>query len=216
MKKLLIFDFDGTLFDSITDVMICFNKVLQKHGFPVLTREEYVNRVGGNIDEIVSAILGDEYNSQENIELVKNSYEKVYAKSERLNTVPFTGAFETLKQFQENDFLLAINSNRKTDSIKYFVNKYFKDIDFIQIEGHNIGHPSKPDPYGVNKIIKKANVESDECIYIGDSSKDIETAKNAEIDCIIVKWGYGCQDDYDDEYILKAVDDISEIIEIVK
>lgn len=66
MKKLYIFDFDGTLFDTVDDVVICLNKALKVNGFPTLTKSEYVKRLGGNIDEIVSLVLNDQ-NSKENI-----------------------------------------------------------------------------------------------------------------------------------------------------
>ena len=210
MKRLAIFDFDGTLFDSVHDVIICFNKALSMNGFPTLTREEYIERLGGNIDEIVSLILKDK-NSKENIELIKKDYQRLYDNSNKENTLPFPNSLEVLKEFQERNILLAINSNRTTDSIKYFVDKFFKEIDFISIEGHNPDYPSKPNPYGVNNIIKKANAGLDEVIYIGDSKTDIKTAENANIDCILVTWGYGNQADYKNDYVLKVIDDICQL-----
>ena len=72
MKKLVIFDFDGTLFDSVDDVVICFNEALSMHNFPTLTKKEYLEILGGNIDEVVSLILKDR-NSKENMELIKET-----------------------------------------------------------------------------------------------------------------------------------------------
>lgn len=215
MKKLCIFDFDGTLFDSIEDVVLCFNQTLKKHNFDTLTYEEYIECLGGNIDEMTSLILKDK-NSQENIELIKSTYEKIYTASNNEHTLPFPNINTLLKELQKEEILLAINSNRKTNSIKYYVNKYFEDIDFIKIEGHNPKYPSKPNPIGVNKIIKKANVNLEDAIYIGDSSTDIETAKNAGIDCLLVKWGYGKKDAFDSNYPLDFVEDTTQLLEIIK
>ena len=92
------------------------------------------------------------------------------------------------------------------------MNNFFSDIDFVLIEGHNFDTPSKPSPAGVNKIIKKAGVTADETIYIGDSTTDIETAKNAGIDCIVVKWGYGNEKDWENDYILECIDEFSQIL----
>ena len=211
MKRLAIFDFDGTLFDSVHDVIICFNKALSMNGFPTLTCEEYIERLGGNIDEIVSLILKDK-NSKENIELIKKDYQKLYDESNKDNTLPFPNSLEVLKELQERNILLAINSNRTTDSIKYFVSNFFKEIDFVSIEGHDPDFPSKPDPYGVNNIIKKAGVSLDEVVYIGDSKTDIKTAKNAKIDCILVSWGYGSEKEYEDKYILEVIDDMYQLL----
>lgn len=211
MKRLAIFDFDGTLFNSIDDVVICFNKALTVHGFPTLTRDEYVPCLGGNIDDIVSKVLGDNGNP-ENIEAVKETYLDFYNSSEKELTVPFPETRDLLERLIEKDVLMAINSNRLTYSLNEFVKKYFSDIDFVGIEGHSYPNPSKPDPYGVDRIVKRANVKKDETIYIGDSATDIRTAENAGIDCIIVRWGYGNSDDYADGYISGTVESPSEIL----
>ena len=212
MKKLCIFDFDGTLFDSVNDVVKCFNQALTLYDFPTLTREEYIGFLGGNIDDIVSRALKDK-NTPENMEIIKETFLDFYESSKRELSVPFPGSHDILRQLQENDVLIAINSNRFTYSIEYFVDNFFSDIDFMQIEGHNLGFPSKPDPHGVNKIIEKADVALDEAIYIGDSITDIKTAENAGIDCVIVKWGYGAKTDWENEYILDAIDDFSQILD---
>ena len=211
MKKLAIFDFDGTLFDSIDDVVICFNKVLTMHGLSTMTREEYIPCLGGNIDEIVALVLGDNCASQ-NIDEIKDIYLKLYNESEKEHTIPFENSHEILRKLQDKNVLLAINSNRLTYSLNEFVNRYFGDIDFLAVEGHNYPHPSKPDPYGVNNIMRLSDVDAGDVIYIGDSSKDIETAKNAGVDCIIVKWGYGNEKDFENEYVLDVIEDISQIL----
>lgn len=211
MKKLAIFDFDGTLFDSVWDVVICFNRTLEIHGFPTLTHEEYLDRLGGNIDEIVSLILKDK-STAENIELVKNTYSKLYSASPKDNTKPFAGTHEVLKALQDKGILLAINSNRTTDSIREYVDEFFKDIDFKAIEGHDPSYPSKPSPCGVERIMGKLEVTKDETVYIGDSITDIRTSQNAEIDCILVSWGYGRKEAFESDYPLVTVDRPYEIL----
>lgn len=214
MKKLVIFDFDGTLFDSFDDVLICFNKTLTIHDFPTLTREEFLEIVGGNIDEMVSLILRDK-NTAENIELVKGTYEKIYSKSPKNNTHPFAKTHDLLKALQQKGILLAINSNRKNDSITRYVDNYFPDINFAAIEGHSPDYPSKPNPCGVELIRSKFKVKKEETVYIGDSITDIRTAQNAEIDCVLVSWGYGRKEAFKSDYPLGIVDDACEILEII-
>ena len=111
--------------------------------------------------------------------------------------------------------MLAINSNRLNYSLKEFADKFFPDINFVLIEGHDINYPSKPNPYGVNKIIDKANVSLDEAVYIGDSITDIKTAQNAGIDCVIVKWGYGDEDTFNHTYPLNIISDFSQLCELL-
>ena len=210
MKKLAIFDFDGTLFDSIDDVVISFNKVLKEFDFPTLTREEYIPCLGGNIDEIVSKVLGVNSTPQ-NIETVKKNYLELYNSSKKENTLPFPHSGEVLKNLQDKGILLAINSNRLNYSLNELVEKYYSDIGFVLIEGHKIDFPCKPDPLGVNNILEKANVSSDDAFYIGDSITDIKTAENANVDCIIVKWGYGDETAFNHEYPLKVINDFSQL-----
>ena len=211
MKKLAVFDFDGTLLDSVDDVVIAFNRALSMYNRPTLTREDYIGYLGGNIDEIVSMVLGDK-STPENVESFKRVYLDFYESSKKEATLPFPGAHDVLERLQEKDVLLAINSNRFTYSIEYFASRFFDDIDFVAIVGHEMDFPSKPDPYGINKILKEANVSPDDAIYVGDSITDIETARNAGVDCVIVKWGYGNESDWKNDYVLEAVDDFSGIL----
>lgn len=211
MKRFAIFDFDGTLFDSIDDVVVCLNEALSKNGFPTLTHDEYVKRLGGNIEEMVSLVLKDN-NTAENIEKVKRTYWEVYHASPKENTLPFEGVRDVLVELQKRRILLAIHSNRGTDSVRYFIDKHLPGIDFAAVEGHDPAYPSKPSPCAVRWMRRKFNVSRDEQIYIGDSSTDIKTARNAEIDCLIVKWGYGFQEDWEDEYPLETISDPSQIL----
>lgn len=211
MKKLAIFDFDGTIMDSVRDVVIHLNEALSMYGFPTLTSDEYVKFLGGNIDDIVSLVLKDK-SSPENLRMVKNTYLVIYYSSDKPNTLPFPKSREILHKLQSKGVILAINSNRFTDSIEGLTDKFFADIDFSLIMGHDFDYPSKPDPFGVNEIIKDAGVSPDETLYIGDSETDIQTAKNAGVDCIVVRWGYGNKNDWENDYVLEAIDDFDEII----
>lgn len=214
MKRLAIFDFDGTLVDSVWDVEICFNQTLESLGIPTLTHEEYLDRLGGNIDEIVSLILNDE-NTPENIELVKDAYGKLYSASPKDNTLPFPNTHEILRALQDRGLFLAVNSNRKNDSLNHYLDKFFADIEFVAVEGHNDSYPSKPSPCAVERILDELGIAGDDAIYVGDSMTDIKTAQNAGIDCVLVSWGYGRRDAFESEYPLKTVDDACELLEII-
>ena len=214
MKRLAIFDFDGTLFDSIWDVLICFNRALAIHDFPPLTRQELIPRLGGDINQIVSLVLIDNY-SAENVEILKETYLNLYNSSEKENTLPFPDAHDVLRKLQDKNVLLAINSNRLNYSLNEFTGRYFSDIDFVAIEGQSKSSPPKPDPYGVNRIIGNADVDVGEVVYVGDSSTDIETAKNAGIDCILVRWGYGEKEAFESDYPSEIIDDMHDLLEII-
>lgn len=215
MKKLFIFDFDGTLFNTVDQLVYNMNQALSIHNFPELTRSEYDNVVGGNLDQVISEVLGKN-NNYENIRKVKESYLKIIDCYEDNLTIPFDGIIEILVYLQEHDVQLAINSNRYTRIIREYVDRYFSNVDFLEIQGHNPPCPSKPDAYGVFEIIKKTSFKKDEVVYVGDSFTDVLTAKNAGIDCILVDWGYGDFNNFSDEYILKIIHNPNELKEFVE
>ena len=132
------------------------------------------------------------------------------------NSTLFDGMLEVLEELQKEGMILAINSNRNPNSIKTLLKKHANNITFLDIQGHIPNIPSKPNPYGVNTIINKANTTKEETVYIGDSATDIQTAKNAGIDCILVKWGYGLDDAYADEYPIALVNNKDELIKSIK
>lgn len=215
MIKLCIFDFDGTLVDSITDVGLCFNTVLEKNNFPTLPLEEYKTVVGGNLEVVVSKILGPLHNSKENIEKIMEDYEKYYINTDKVNTKPYYGVFEMLVTLQNKNILLAINSNKKTKLLLDLVNKYFSNINFIDITGFSSVELSKPNPFNVLNTIEKANVNKNEVLYIGDTRTDILTAKNAGIDCVLVNWGQGKENDFNDENVSKVISKPSDLYELL-
>lgn len=204
MKKLFIFDFDGTLFNTIKQLVHNMNQALTIHGFPELTLDEYKLAVGGNINQVISNVLQSN-SSPDNIEAVKKTYLEIIKDYEDNLTRPFDGVEEILLYLQDNNIQLAINSNRYTYSIESYVNKFLKNINFIDIQGHEPPNPSKPDAYGINQILSKSEFNKEDVVYIGDSPTDIKTAKNAGIDCVIVTWGYADYELIEDDYILKRI-----------
>lgn len=214
MKKLFIFDFDGTLFNTIEQLVYNMNQALHLHGYPVLTLDEYKLAVGGNVNQVISNVLGS-YSSPENIEKVKKTYLEIVEDYEDTLTQPFEDIEEILRYLQENNIQLAINSNRYTYSIKSYVDKFLNNINFIDIQGHEPPNPSKPDAYGINQILQKTNIDKEDVVYVGDSPTDIQTAKNAGIDCVIVTWGYADYNLFDDDYVLKTISKPYELKELI-
>lgn len=132
MKKLCIFDFDGTLVNTITDVALSFNKALKKCGFKEHDLKEYKHFVGGNLENVVSKVLG-ENRTEENISKVKNIYLDIYSKSDKINTKPYENIKETLQELQNKKVKIAINTNKKQELTEELCKKMFPEINFIKI-----------------------------------------------------------------------------------
>lgn len=215
MKKLCIFDFDGTVVDTITDVAICFNQALEAHGFPTHPLTEYGGFIGGNLETVVSRLLPQEQITQENVDLVKNTYRMLYLASTKPNSKPYPGMMSLLDTLKGKGFLLAINSNKGQELLNDMVGKIFPVNYFDAVVGYAEDRPSKPDPYGVDMICRICGCTREDAVYIGDGASDIHTASNAQIPCVFVCWGQGSKEDASDPKIYARAKNAEELRRIL-
>ena len=214
-KKLVIFDFDGTLVDTITDVGICFNEALKRCGFPPHPVEMYTHFVGGNLETVVSRLLPEDQRGEDPVDRVKTVYRQLYLSSEKPNTKPFPGIVEVLAELREKGVLIGIHTNKAQALTDDLCSRFFGDVDFIGVIGYDPAFPSKPDAWGVEQLIFKAGVSKEDAVYVGDGLTDVKTAENAGIDCVYVTWGQGKPGDTDSaavKSIVKAVPDLLRVL----
>lgn len=189
MKKLVIFDLDGTLIDTIKDAGRCFKKTLEYFGFSTQLIKRFDCMVGGDLELIFSSLLEEKNRTAENISKLKTKYREIYATDPKPNTKPFDGVLDVLKKLNEkNDISIAINTNKSQVLAEKLCKEMFSGVNFSGIFGYVDDRPSKPDPYAVNELMKINKVLPEETIYVGDSLTDIKTAQNAGIDCVFVNW----------------------------
>ena len=198
MRDLIIFDCDGTLVDTVTDVARCFNMALATCGFSQHPIEEYSKFVGGDLETVVSKLLPSDSNSSDNINRVKCVYRHIYAEDSKPNTVPFDGMADLLRRLKLHNILLAVNSNKAQVLTEDVIHKNFPKNLFDSIVAYDEHRPSKPDSYGVKMICSQCGRKLDSAIYVGDGRSDILTAKHAGIPCVFVTWGQGNSDDCKD------------------
>lgn len=211
MKKVLIFDCDGTLLDTITDVILSFNEALDVCGFPKHPVAYYDNYIGGNLETIVSGLLPQSAVSRLNVEAVKAKYREIYGNSSKTNTKPYPGIMTLLKEWKTEGYLIAINTNKGQQLTEALIDKLFKKDFFDAIVGYSEERPSKPDPYGVDMICRELHAERQNCVYIGDGKSDVQTAFRAGIPCIYVKWGQGKAGDTEDAPVYAEVSTMDEL-----
>ncbi|MDD5960103.1 HAD family hydrolase [Methanobrevibacter wolinii] len=207
MKKLYIFDFDGTLVNSIYDSIYCVNKALKLCGKPTYKKDLKTLYYQDFRDFLKDNDAGKETE-------VYTIYNKIYQEYEKPNTFPYNNIKTVLKELQNKNITLAICSNREEKFLKYFTKKLFKDINFKYISGYKKNIPDKPNPYRLNEIIKKENIKKEEVLYFGDKDADINAAKNAGIDMVLVKYGQGNIKDYENTYPIKIIETPIEILDL--
>ena len=191
MKKLVIFDLDGTLLNTIGDLADAVDYVMRSRNLPEHTNAEYRQMVGGGIKRLVERALPEELSKNEQyVEECVTQFRRYYVDNIDRHTIPYEGIPELLRTLHNEGVMLAVASNKFQHGTDRLVAKFFGDIEFIAIEGNREGAPLKPDPAIIHNILCKAGVEQCDAVMVGDSGIDIRTAAAANIDSIGVSWGF--------------------------
>lgn len=174
--------------DTLEDIAISTNYVLEKFGKKPIPLENYRYLVGEGALKLMQDILPDA--SEEDVKKALGMYEKHYATQYDKNTKLYDGISKLLTFLQKRGFKLAILSNKPNSFTKLCAVKYLRNWTFEAVYGIREGIPRKPDPKGVQEIMKELQIEPRECMFVGDTKIDMLTAKNAGIDSIGVLWGF--------------------------
>lgn len=190
--KCVIFDLDGTLINSMVDVLNCFNNALLKYNMPTKEIIEFIDCVGGDLEQVVTKLLPNkEKQNTDLIDKIKKEYVKVYSQCDMANTKPYKGMIEIVDFLHKQNVYCCVNSNKNEMLSKRCVYIAFPDFVFDRVIGSGMNIKSKPDPEGVYEIAKEFNLDINNIVYVGDTKTDVLTAKNANVKCIYVKWGQG-------------------------
>ena len=214
-KKIIIFDLDGTLLNTLEDLTDSTNFALKSCSFPTKTIEEVKNFVGNGVSKLFERAVPKGTKKEILIKCI-NIFKKHYSENMYHKTVPYNGIIQLLKELKTNDYKIAVVSNKFDLAVKDLCKKYFADlIDFSAGENENLGIKKKPAPDTVLKILNKFNLNSEQAVYIGDSEVDIQTAKNSNIQCISVTWGFKNREFLISNGATNIANSPQEIIEII-
>ena len=196
MKKLIIFDLDGTLLNTIGDLADAVDYVMRSRNLPEHTNAEYRQMVGGGIKRLVERALPAELAENEQyVEECVTQFRSYYVDNIDRHTIPYEGIPELLRKLQRDGVKMAVASNKFQHGTDRLVAKFFGDIEFIAIEGNRDGAPLKPNPEIIHNILRIASLEPCDAVMVGDSGIDIRTAIAAGIDSIGVSWGFRYADE---------------------
>ena len=201
--KLVIFDLDGTLLDTLDDLSAAVNYAMQQRGFPLHTREKYRMMVGHGARNLMKQAVPAEYRDDEAlIDAVLADFRNYYNAHIDVYTKPFPGIPQLLKNLHQNGVKLAVASNKFQEGTEHLIKEFFPDIPFVAILGNRPGYPLKPDPEVVGEVLRQTGLLEEEsplslwrgaggeAVMVGDSDTDMETAANSGIRGIAVNWGY--------------------------
>lgn len=188
--KLVIFDLDGTLVNTIEDLGTSTNVALKQNGYPTHPLEVYKQFVGNGIYKLVWRALPEEARTEVIIKQVLETFITYYNGHLTDFSKPYEGIYELLHTLRERGVQVAIATNKPHAQAIKLVEACFPDIKFLDVSGNQEGIPHKPNPYTVERIIEKAGVQLAEVLYVGDSDVDMQTAVNASVYGIGVSWGF--------------------------
>ena len=213
-RRLVIFDVDGTLVDTVEDVAECFNQALVAAGYPSSTLEGVSAQLGKPLEEIVRGILPPDVAREDAaVTVVSQAYRKAYASSPKSRTRPYPGVSKALRQLLDSGMQIAVNSNKPHDNLVRLMDRFFRGLPLLVSGYGNVGVKSaKPDPEGARWLMTKAKVTPAETLYVGDTRIDVDTASNAGVGCVVVAWGQGTDELYRDPRIERVVMDTDELI----
>lgn len=187
-KTTVIFDLDGTLLDTLNDLAKSVNYALSLHKLPQRSFSEIRSFLGNGIHHLIKLSVPEELDER-SFEKVFATFKAYYVEHSMDETIPFTGIIDLLKYLKEKDYKIAIVSNKLDVAVQDLNNSFFSS--YIQVAiGENVGVRRKPAPDMILKALRELKSEPADSVYVGDSEVDIETSRNAEIDCICVSWGF--------------------------
>ena len=191
MKKLCIFDFDGTLANTMDSIAFFVNKTLNEYGIDSIDTNIIQSFVGTGARDLIKRCL-DYSGSNLPCDEVLSKYLSHYDSDPCYLVEIYDGIFDMLTSLKEEGYDLAVLSNKPHSSTSLIIEKLFpKDI-FYKYLGKSDKFKKKPDPEAVNYIANGYSKEN--CYFIGDSDVDIITGKNAGMKTIAVTWGFRTED----------------------
>lgn len=186
--KAVIFDLDGTLLNTLEDLTDAVNHVMRQFNYPEHTIEEIRSFVGNGIKLLIERSLPYGKDNPE-FDKVFSEFKSYYTSHCQIKTRPYDGIMELISSLKEQGYKLAIVSNKNQSAVTELNNIYFSDYISTAI-GEKEGVRKKPAPDTVIKALNELGISSDDAVYVGDSDVDRETAKNSDMDCISVTWGF--------------------------
>ena len=190
MKKLAIFDLDGTLLNTIEDLGYAANHALQAHGYPTHSIASYPFFVGNGVRRLIERVLPEDARTEATIDRLLVTFKEYYNDHNTDYTKPYEGIPELLSLLSSRGVAIAVASNKYQAATEKLISHFFPTLSFIAVEGQKEGVPVKPDPSIVLEILSKAKTPKADTIYIGDSGVDMETARRACVDSVGVTWGF--------------------------
>lgn len=215
MTRLVIFDLDGTLLNTIGDLAVSCNSVLALRGLPQHSHEAYCGFVGNGVMRLVERALPEELRTPYTISAVRADFLRYYTENIDTYTKPYDGIVELVDELARRGVRIAVASNKFQVGTEKLMRIFFPNIPLAAVFGQRKGVPLKPDPAVVREILEMTGAEPQDVLYIGDSGIDMLTATAAGIRSVGVTWGFRTRKELFESGAKHVVDTPHEILELL-
>lgn len=190
MFKIAVFDLDGTLADSLTDLAVCVNLGLAAAGLPEKPIKNFNTYVGNGRAKLIWRAM-DGVKDERLFDIVEKTFNEEYALRCTDNTTAYNGCAKLLEGLKSRGIMTAVLSNKPDEFVERILRKLYPSHSFAAAWGKKPKFKPKPDGEALNALLKLCGVDDkSNCIYIGDSDVDVFTAQNAGVAMAGVEWGF--------------------------
>ena len=194
MYNTYIFDLDGTLLDTLTDLAASCNYALRAHGMPEHSIDDVRRFVGNGVRKLMERAIPDG-EANPDFEATFATFREHYMQHSLDTTKPYPGIEDALTELKARGCRLAVVSNKMMAATVELCKHFFPDTIEVAIgENEAEGIRKKPAPDTVFAALKRLGVSGDNAVYVGDSDVDLATARNSNLPCISVLWGFRDRD----------------------
>lgn len=210
MVDYIVFDLDGTLLDTLIGLTLALNNTLKELNESYRYKENEVKGFIGNGAFILLSRALKRTPSDDEFSLFLKHYEE-----DQYVSVAFPKVNEVLKELKEKGIKLIIYSNKPDEILQKLVKRNLNEVTFDYIQGQDKAYPPKPDVTLLNRIIHKLNLENKKGLFVGDSIVDVLTARNVNLDSLILTYGYGKEEDFKKDNSIKLINTFEEVKEYI-
>ncbi|MGI6105234.1 MAG: HAD family hydrolase [Raoultibacter sp.] len=187
-----IFDLDGTLLDTLPDLVINTNMALEQMGYPIRDEQEVLASVGEGLPVLIRRLL-PEGSTEAEAEATMDCWKRIYPEYGRKTTQEYPGTTDMLKTLQSRGIKTAVLSNKFNKGTQELISDFFPGL-FQIVHGEGASIPRKPNPTGLLLTMEELGAKPETTVYVGDSVGDIEVARKAHVASIGAAWGcYGAE-----------------------
>lgn len=186
-----MFDLDGTLLNTLSDIASSVNEILARNDYPQHPLQAYAIMVGNGFPTLIRrALPADRMPDAQRLDKLVAYARQIYQERMLEDTIPYPGIIQALHTLASRDYSLSVLSNKPDNLTKALIRHFFPEIPFSLVTGGSADFPLKPDPSMALHMLETIKIRPENCVYAGDSCVDMETAHRAAMPSLGAAWGF--------------------------